>query len=80
MIGREDFFTVPSTAKVSDFIEQLKGKEMYKLSIHFACGMGTYIFRTFPVRSSYVLAGIEYFLCVASLYSSGITLNAQERY
>ena len=45
MIGREDFFTVPSTAKVSDFIEQLKGKEMYKLSIHFACGMGTYIFK-----------------------------------
>ena len=24
---------------------QLKGKEMYKLSIHFACGMGTYIFK-----------------------------------
>ncbi|MCL5782472.1 MAG: radical SAM protein, partial [Candidatus Thermoplasmatota archaeon] len=45
LIGREDFFTVPSTAKVSNFVEQLKGKEMYKLSIHFACGMGTYIFK-----------------------------------
>ncbi|MEM0158446.1 MAG: radical SAM protein, partial [Thermoplasmataceae archaeon] len=45
LIGREDFFTVPSTAKVSSFVEQLKGKEMYKLSIHFACGMGTYIFK-----------------------------------
>ncbi len=45
MIGREDFFTVPSTTKVSNFVEALKGKDMYKLSIHFACGMGTYIFK-----------------------------------
>ncbi len=45
LIGREDFFTVPSTTKVSNFVEQLKGKDMYKLSIHFACGMGTYIFK-----------------------------------
>ncbi len=45
LIGREDFFTVPSTAKVSNFVEQLKGKETYKLSIHFACGMGTYLFQ-----------------------------------
>ncbi len=45
MLGREDFFTVPSTTKVSNFIEALKGKDTYKLSIHFACGMGTYIFK-----------------------------------
>ncbi|WP_188681806.1 tetraether lipid synthase Tes [Thermogymnomonas acidicola] len=45
LIGREDFFTVPSTTKVSNFVEQLKGQETYKLSIHFACGMGTYIFK-----------------------------------
>ncbi|MEM0155083.1 MAG: radical SAM protein [Thermoplasmataceae archaeon] len=45
MIGREDFFTVPATTKVSNFIEALKGHETYKLSIHFACGMGTYIFK-----------------------------------
>ncbi len=45
LIGREDFFTVPSTTKVSNFIEQLKGRDMYKLSIHFACGMGTYLFK-----------------------------------
>ncbi len=45
MIGREDFFTVPSTTKVSNFVEALKGKDTYKLSIHFACGMGTYIFK-----------------------------------
>jgi uncharacterized radical SAM superfamily Fe-S cluster-containing enzyme len=45
MIGREDFFTVPSTTKVSNFVEALKGQETYKLSIHFACGMGTYIFK-----------------------------------
>ena len=45
MIGREDFFTVPATTKVSNFVEALKGQETYKLSIHFACGMGTYIFK-----------------------------------
>ncbi len=45
LIGREDFFTVPSTTKVSNFVEALKGKDTYKLSIHFACGMGTYLFK-----------------------------------
>ncbi len=45
LIGREDFFTVPSTTKVSNFVEALKGRDTYKLSIHFACGMGTYIFK-----------------------------------
>ncbi len=44
-IGREDFFTVPSTASVTNFVEALKGKPTYRLSIHFACGMGTYIFK-----------------------------------
>ncbi|MDA8055116.1 MAG: radical SAM protein, partial [Thermoplasmatales archaeon] len=44
-IGREDFFTVPSTTAVTNFVEALKGKPTYRLSIHFACGMGTYIFK-----------------------------------
>ena len=44
-IGREDFFTVPSTTSVTNFVEALKGKPTYRLSIHFACGMGTYIFK-----------------------------------
>jgi uncharacterized radical SAM superfamily Fe-S cluster-containing enzyme len=43
-IGREDFFTVPATTDVSNFVAALKGHPTYKLSIHFACGMGTYIF------------------------------------
>ncbi|MEM0130463.1 MAG: radical SAM protein [Thermoplasmatales archaeon] len=44
-IGREDFFTVPSTTAVTNFVEALKGKPTYRLSIHFACGMGTYVFK-----------------------------------
>ena len=44
-IGREAFFTVPSTTAVTNFVEALKGKPTYRLSIHFACGMGTYIFK-----------------------------------
>nr|WP_297027717.1 radical SAM protein [Thermoplasma sp.] len=45
LIGREDFFTVPSTASVSNFVAALKGRPTYKLSIHYACGMGTYLFK-----------------------------------
>jgi Predicted Fe-S oxidoreductases len=44
-IGREDFFTVPSTTAITNFVEALKGKPTYRLSIHFACGMGTYVFK-----------------------------------
>ncbi|BAB60102.1 molybdenum cofactor biosynthesis protein [Thermoplasma volcanium GSS1] len=45
LIGREDFFTVPSSAAVSNFVAALKGRPTYKLSIHYACGMGTYLFK-----------------------------------
>lgn len=45
-IGKEDFFTVPSTTKLTNFIEAFTGEDKYRLSIHFACGAGTYVFRT----------------------------------
>lgn len=43
-IGREDFFPVPCAKQVTDFIEALKEEPKYRLSIHFACGMATYVF------------------------------------
>lgn len=44
-IGLEDFFPVPCTKSVTDFIEAIKEKPKYRLSIHFACGAATYIFK-----------------------------------
>lgn len=44
-ITPEDWFTVPASAVVSKFISALKGEPKYTLSNHFACGIGTYVFR-----------------------------------
>jgi len=44
-VGREDFYTIPCASKITDFIETLKGGKRYRLSSHFACGLGTYIFK-----------------------------------
>lgn len=43
-IRMEDWFTVPITTKVSKFVEAMKGEETYNLSIHYSCGVGTYVF------------------------------------
>ncbi|HVL87590.1 MAG TPA: radical SAM protein [Candidatus Thermoplasmatota archaeon] len=45
VIAKKDFFTVPISVKVSKFVEALKGKQTYNLSIHFSCGVGTYVFK-----------------------------------
>lgn len=45
VVGREDFFPVPSVCGLTDFMERLMGEHKYRLSIHFACGMATYLFR-----------------------------------
>lgn len=45
-IAKRDFFTVPISVKVSKFVEAMKGKQTYNLSIHFSCGVGTYVFKT----------------------------------
>jgi hypothetical protein len=44
-ISMEDFFTVPSTTNITNFIEAIKGQPKYRLSAHFACGVATYVFR-----------------------------------
>ncbi len=44
-VGKEDFYPVPTPANITRFVEALTGKAEYELSSHFACGMGTYVFR-----------------------------------
>ncbi|MEM4662892.1 MAG: radical SAM protein [Candidatus Diapherotrites archaeon] len=42
-IGFEDFYTVPCVGPITNFIEALTGRPQYRLSAHFACGVGTYV-------------------------------------
>ncbi|HLC67358.1 MAG TPA: radical SAM protein, partial [archaeon] len=44
-VGREHWFPVPCAKQVTDFVEALKEEPKYRLSIHFACGMATYVFK-----------------------------------
>ena len=44
-ISMEDFFTVPSIGSITNFVEAFKGKQQYRLSSHFSCGVGTYVFK-----------------------------------
>ncbi len=43
-ITSEGWFPVPSCSPLTSFIEAFTKKEQYELSIHFACGAGTYVF------------------------------------
>lgn len=43
-ITRDGWFPVPSCSPVTHFIEAFTKREQYELSIHFACGAGTYVF------------------------------------
>ena len=45
LVTRDDFFPVPSVCGLTDFMERMLGEPKYRLSIHFACGMATYLFR-----------------------------------
>ena len=44
-MGKEHWFPVPCASQITDFIEALKEEPKYRLSIHFACGMATYVFK-----------------------------------
>ncbi len=44
VIKKEDFFTIPCVASVTNFIEALTNEPQYSLDNHFACGAATYIF------------------------------------
>ena len=43
-IAREDWFTVPCVSRITHFIEAMTKKAQYDLTIHFACGMGAYVY------------------------------------
>ncbi len=44
VITKDDWFSVPYVGGINRFIEALSGEYKYDLSIHFACGAGSYIF------------------------------------
>jgi 7,8-dihydro-6-hydroxymethylpterin dimethyltransferase len=44
-ISVEDWFPIPSCSALPNFIEALTRKDQYELSVHFACGAGTYVFK-----------------------------------
>ncbi|MEM0154551.1 MAG: radical SAM protein [Methanothrix sp.] len=44
VVAKEDWFSVPYVGGINKFIEALTGEYKYDMSIHFACGAGTYLF------------------------------------
>jgi len=44
-ISKDDFYPVPCTFPISEFVEALVGKPKFEMTVHFACGMATYIFK-----------------------------------
>ncbi len=44
VITKDDWFSVPYIGGINKFIEALTGEYKYDMSIHFACGAGSYIF------------------------------------
>lgn len=44
-IDRHDFFPVPCVGSITEFVEALTERPNYDLSVHFACGMATYLFK-----------------------------------
>ncbi len=60
------WFPVPSCVPISHFVEGMTRKEEYELSIHFACGAGTYVFkdgdRLIPLSSFVDIEGLLEYL------------------
>ncbi|MFQ6011179.1 MAG: tetraether lipid synthase Tes [Nitrososphaerales archaeon] len=67
-LTRDDWFPVPSCSPITNFIEAFTKKPQYELSIHFACGAGTYVFedaetkRLVPMTSFVDLPGLLEFV------------------
>jgi len=67
-ISTDSWFPVPSCMPMTDVIEAFSKKPKYELSIHFACGAGTYVFedvqtkKLIPLTSFVDIKGLlEYF-------------------
>ncbi len=43
-IKMNDFYPVPCVKPISDLMEAIRARAQYRLSTHFACGAGTYVF------------------------------------
>ncbi len=65
-ITSEDFYPVPCVSPITQFVEALTRRAHYDLSIHFACGMASYIFkegeRLIPITRFVDVEGIFEFL------------------
>jgi len=44
MISRDDWFPVPATVPISEFIEALEGRFKFEMTNHPQCGVGTYVY------------------------------------
>jgi len=44
-IKMNDFYPVPFISSISNFFEAMKGSKQYRFSTHYACGVGTYVFK-----------------------------------
>ncbi len=77
-VSVDDWFPVPSCMPMTNVIEAFSKKPKYELSIHFACGAGTYVFedtqtkKLIPLTSFVDLKGVlEYFEEKADEIKSG---------
>ena len=67
-IPKEAWFPVPSCSPATHFVEAFTRRPQYELSIHFACGAGTYVFedaetrKLVPITSFVDLKGLFEFL------------------
>lgn len=62
-ISREDFYPVPCVSSITHFVEALTKKPQYELSVHFACGMATYV-----VKDGLKLIPVTRFIDVEGLF------------
>ena len=65
-VTRDAWFPVPSCVPITHFVEALTKRPRYELSIHFACGAGTYVFKDgdklVPIASFVDLEGLLEYL------------------
>lgn len=70
-VTADSWFPVPSCSPITHFIESLTHKPQYELSIHFACGAGTYVYlddrgRLLPITKFVDIRGMLEYLDEAS--------------
>ena len=66
-ISKEDWFSVPCIGDITKFLEAASQSYKYDLSIHFACGTGTYLFldndnKVIPITRFLDVAGLVEYL------------------